>query len=590
MSQDQLTPEMKQLAVAQQRAIKQCGVYYLGNHENHNTVNGFDSINVPPEKRPEVLQELLDMPVFKKLTQDEFDSLVQGIDEAVQQGCLEYSAKNGGNKPSPDVIAMALTTARQSVDEFDSMTNLQPEQASLAPEVPKITILTVISSACPIIAYLPNTSSSYQIPLILMRLITDSSRAGLKQGEYLDMGRTGQPYLSGRYEFALTKADDGSYGVVAHANYLNADASTKKPDETSPILPFQTSNASICLNGIEIGHGRGFRANSVYNGKDVKLNAVETTVNINDTEYELVGGTVNEKTGVISVKLNKELPKDAELVVRLRADLTSKDSNKNFRLNPVGAQIHPLYDFVQAGVMRFGITLSTDVIEQLQNEVNIGAVPYALGALQSVYFLENHIRLLQQGKARAVGRKQRLQFDVSRGVSGNFANAFNGTPDIIRELLKYISKAKQNIIRASGGASSSFVLYVSSNMAVWLNQLDKSEFTSTGLFSKNGQIVQIGTFTDGTPVYETPQDQNVLKEGDTTAEVMLVGRSSDPVQNPCVCSIVKPPTLETAKPDVREGYYGCVVVEGTELNPLAKFADQFVLIQVINLLKLDELK
>lgn len=581
-----LTVEQQAEVTANQTATRQAQAYYLSDSKVHNHENGFDSMHIEPNKRPLVLQNLLEMSVFKNsLDQNGFDSLVKSVDEAVQAGIAGYKANNGGLLPSAELIALALETGKQAVAEYDSMTNLQPDLAALAPAVPAVTILNVIASGCPIIAYLPNAKASYSVPIIFLRLATDARRAGLNQGEFLDGQRSGQPYLSGRYEFLLqaNASNDKAFSVIARSDYKDADASKMLPDEDSVLLPFQTANASILLNGIEIAHARGLRPNSEYTGKDVKLLSADADIVIDGKAFEFVSGKVNAKTSQIDVVLNNPLPTGSKLTVRLRADLNAKDGNKQFRLNTVGASLVPMYDFVQAGVTRFGVTFAPEVNEQISNELNIGVIPYVLGALQSTYFLENHIRLLIEGKKLALGRNRRRQFDAQRSVVGNLTNAVNSSGDIIAELEKYINASKMEIAQSSGGVSDTFVLYVANAMATWLKCLDSSKYTSTNAISTNGKIVQIGMFADGTAVYHTPNPQGVLTETETTAEVLLVGRSQDAVQNPCVCSLVKPPTIETALPDPREGYYGCIVVDAIELNPLEKFREQFAVIEIINL-------
>lgn len=576
-----LSPEIEKAYKEQQDQIAQCANYYYGGF-NATEIAQFDSIAINPESRPDLVKSL-------------FDSIGESgqanIDTAVRWGIEQYQARNGGELPHPSVIASALGAGLQAskinadslskaIDGFDSINNLQYEQASIVPALTVATIANVIAYALPIFALIPNNNQSVKVPLVAMRFITDSAFGAMAAGDYLDGENAAKPYAEGRFRFAMVKGVGNTYSVVAHTCY--DDFKAKTPNTATPLLPFWSGLVSVKINGMEVGHTRDDRLLSVDKGQ-ISLIPNQKGVKVGDTVYKVTASNINLDNSSISVTLDGALPNGASIEVALVANFEARDANKKFKLNPVGVSVEAEYDSLVAAPFSMRVNASYSTQSQLANELNLGFVGAALSIMQGKFFLEQTVRLLKEIRERAI-LNGRGYFDMSRGVTGNLSAVANTTGDLFAEVLKVIKKGKRRIRRASGGATTSFDLYVGDNGEIFFTTLSADKFTPTGVSSTYGEIVRIGTLADGTDVYHTPNAQGVIEESDDnkTFEMLLLGKGNEPVRNPLVGHIPNPPVVREAFADTRELVMDIHGKMAAELNPLERYADQCALLQVVN--------
>lgn len=570
-----MSQETQKAYDAQVNSVNQCANFYF---QSNGEVKGFDSVAAEPKKRPAVLQDIF----------DSIDTQYHSkIDDAVRMGISAYQARNGGELPDASLIASALYAGvqvakadAQNLAGFDDVSNGSYEQASIVPAMTVVTIANVIANALPIVAMLPNPTKSVRIPVVSGRFTADKSFAGMEKGDYLDGEGAGKPYAEGRFRFALVAGEDNSYSVTARTSY--ADYKAKTPNTNAPLLPFLAGNVSVRINGKEVADSRADRTLGVQSGI-ISLNTNNRKVIIGGAEYKVTDSTVNVDARTISVTLNNALPEGAVIEVYLSADYDAKDANGNYILRPAGASLSPEYEEVQSVPFASQITVSFNVNNQFSNEMGLGFVGSALANMQGKLFLEQNIRLLTEGKERAVYSGRTRTFDVSRGATGNLTAAYNTTGDLISEVFKFIKSAMNRIRQNSGGATAGFDLYVGDNASIYFSQLPADKFKATGLTAMYGEIVRIGTLSNGVDVYHSPTAQGVLDETSTTAEIMLVGRGSTPAQNPFVGSITQPPTIREAHKDTREAQFGIHGQMAAELNPIDRYADQVEVITMTNL-------
>ena len=587
-----LTPDEVKQINAQKQLERQCKAYYLAPMRQAQTnqqgaVCTFDSIHTPPEQRPSALNEILKLNVFDSLPVDQKNSLIAGLDEAVEVGIAEYKRRNGGNLPHASVLAHALSTAHNTVvqGKFDSITSLQQQQTAFVPDIPKITIANIIASASPVIAYVTNTNKSTKVPLIYLRTVANQTFGALKQGDYLDGAKSGQGYFEGRFKYRLVnEKGQKTYKQTATTRYLNSDEASMLPDPKAQFLPFFSENVSVRLQGLEIADTRNVPNVNSY-GKPVRLNASQQneSVKIGDETYSFVSGQVNPTTGEVEVTLDKELPKDAVLTVHLITDTqATKDNNQNdYLLSLVGASLEDQIQYLQLVTSRCGFTIAPEVVEQYANELKISILSYPLNAIQVIFYLEQQIRLLKEGRDVAIGTDRLFRYDLQKGSTGNVAGAFNTTGDLVKEIFKQVDLAKVQM-KQDSGASNSFLLYVGDVLSVMFKQMSSSDFTPTGQTAGHGEIVKLGTMPDGTEVYHTPTKQGVVLETNEVSDMLLVGRSVEPMQNPCVASALQAPIIEDVKAEVRKGQYAVRFSQNAELNPIGRFRQQFAVIEVYN--------
>lgn len=162
---------------------------------------------------------------------------------------------------------------------------------------------------------------------------------------------------------------------------------------------------------------------------------------------------------------------------------------------------------------------------------------------------------------------------------------FNNTSDQARELLVTISSAKVIINKILDVVPSGHDIYVSDKMSVLFDNLaDDTHYRkiSSAVGAPN-QITRIGTIDGNINVYHVPSDANLLTEVGNAAEIMVVGRSGEAVRNPFVSFVATPMTVrESNTVDFEEGVT-IQANQASELNPLERFADQCVVIQITNL-------
>ncbi|MDO1861366.1 hypothetical protein Q2371_25170, partial [Escherichia coli] len=66
------------------------------------------------------------------------------------------------------------------------------------------TIANVIAYATPIVAMIPNSNGSNEVPIVSIRFITNRDFGAMKKSEYLDGANASKPYVEGRFRFALS--------------------------------------------------------------------------------------------------------------------------------------------------------------------------------------------------------------------------------------------------------------------------------------------------------------------------------------------------------------------------------------------------
>ncbi|EPF2489676.1 hypothetical protein ACSP9A_002206 [Acinetobacter baumannii] len=583
-----LTEEIRKKYDAQQLATVQCRNYYFKSPEE--LENGFDSAQTAAEEYPEVLKAIFDSIGIEYAPE---------VDKAVMFGVSQYQSRHGGELPHPSIIAAALTAglsgAKQaaalpaetlsyydSINEsgFDDVNHQHHESVSIVPAITVATIANVIAYATPIVAMIPNSNGSNEVPIVSIRFITNRDFGAMKKSEYLDGANASKPYVEGRFRFALSNGGAGTtYTVTARTGY--EDFKAKTPDAKVSLLPFIAGNVSIKINGKEVAHTRN-RTKSKITGK---ISAIaEKNVVVNGVEYRVIGSEIDISASKISVTLNEALPDGAKVEVHLVADFDARDGNNNYLLTPVGVDFEPEYETMVASPIMARVTASTLLQSQLTNELKLGFLGQALAIVQGKIFLEQTVRLLGEAKDLAEYSAREVTFDASRGVTGKLAAAFNTSGDLFAEVNKFIAAAKLDINQRTGGSTVAFDLYVGDTGSVFFNQLSSDKMpVKTGYTAGYGQIVRIGTLADGTNVYHAPSAQELVAEADTAFDMLLVGRGNEPIRAPFVGFIQTPLSVIETRPDARESVLTLIGAQAAEMNPLERYADQSYVIHCINM-------
>ena len=565
-----MSREQTQIIEQQNKAI-----YEVSRFFGQSSVDGFDSLNT--ETAPQVLKDIFDA-VNPDYHKDIFDS--------VSYGTEQYKAKNGGEMPSANVLTAALYAAKQAIGGykethvFDDITNIEHETNAIVPSLAVTTIAAFISQANPAVAYIPNINGSNLVPIVAARYVADRTRGAMAEGDYIDGENASLPYVDSHMKFAMTLDTGSTYEVVSRVAYANYDAKT--PDATSALAPFLPNHVSIRVNGVEVAHSRQRREED----RKGTFSLLPTAgVTIGATTYTVTGSTVDFDTHEIVVTFSAALPVGVKAYAHVVLDFERKDANKINRLLPLaGVSLKPEYGELLAAPVSFGVTANINTLTQLANELNVSLTAAAMMALQSKYYLEQTIRLLSEGRDRAIAQGRAYQFDASRGVTGNLSAAYNETGQLVKEALKIISYAQLVIKQAAGGATGAFDLYVGDTAAVFMRTLMSDFFKTTNApYAGYGEIVRIGTLNDGTNVYHAPNASRLCAESDRTSSMLLVGRGNEVVRNPFVGHIASPMQVLEAKRDPLEINLAAHARIAADVNPIGRYADQVAVINMINL-------
>lgn len=565
-----MSREQTQIIEQQNKAV-----YEVSRFFGQSSVDGFDSLNT--EHAPQVLKDIFDA-VDTDFHKDIFDSVGYGIEQ--------YKAKNGGEMPNPNVLTAALYAAKQAIGGykethvFDDITNIEHETNAIVPSLAVTTIAAFISQANPAVAYIPNINGSNLVPIVAARYVADRTRGAMVEGDYIDGENASLPYVDSHMKFAMALDTGSTYEVISRVAYANYDAKT--PDATTDLAPFLPNHVSIRVNGVEVAHSRQRREED----RKGTFSLLPTAgVTIGATTYTVTGSTVDFDTHEIVVTFSAALPVGVKAYAHVVLDFERKDANKINRLLPLaGLSLKPEYGELLAAPVSFGVSANINTLTQLANELNVSLTAAAMMALQSKYYLEQTIRLLSEGRDRAIAQGRSYEFDASRGVTGNLSAAYNETGQLIKEALKTISYAQLVVKQAAGGATGAFDLYVGDTAAVFMRTLMSDFFKTTNApYAGYGEIVRIGTLNDGTNVYHAPNASRLCTESDKTSSMLLVGRGNEVVRNPFVGHIASPMQVLEAKRDPLEINLAAHARIAADVNPIGRYADQVAVINMINL-------
>ena len=149
---------------------------------------------------------------------------------------------------------------------------------------------------------------------------------------------------------------------------------------------------------------------------------------------------------------------------------------------------------------------------------------------------------------------------------------------------RVIGFAQLGITQAVGQSVSTFDMFVGDRGAIWFKTLRDDVITlSNAPMATHTQIVRLGTLKDGTNIYHVPTSTGLLGETNTSAQAMLVARSSEAAKAPFVGFMAVPPMIRTANPSEFTEQVGVYSRTAAELNPLERYGDQIAVISMTNL-------
>lgn len=546
------------------------------------------------QELPSSLQRILSDEDIQNKPRAVFDGLVDGI--------TEYQRRNGGDMPSEYTVAAALTTAAMpfggaerydsAEPTFDSLSLGHHEANSMVPAITQVVIAYGISNSLPLISMLPNPMGSNELPIVYGTAVAGMNMGVMRRNETMDGDKAGMPYLENRHTLTMDAGvDAGTFTLTSRLAYTHEvrDDTTSKfvIDDTSPLAPFLGGRVSVMVKGIEVGSDK-HRTHASTEGVSV-LQPTDSAVIGIDT-YTLASGTANLDTHEIKIAfdlVNGSEPVEDDVTVELVFDYERKDDNGVQIIREPSTDMSFEHRSIYAHPSRSRSVASIDSITQLSNELGLNWYAAAQTIAMQRYYFEQTGRLLRSAINMCLssqdpehGRVVTFNFTKSGITPTNIAAAF-------ANINITLGLARSRLSTAINMAISGYDLYVSDRGAAFFSGLDGSNYKPTGEpFGDQYSVYRIGEMkASGANVYYVPKSMGVFNEdtATTTAHALLVPRANMPAQAAFVGMTAVPPMVLTSNGNAYEKDVAIYSRQAGETNPLPRYRNQFMLIEMINL-------
>lgn len=543
-----------------------------------------------------------DMPLsFQRMINSEhMRESQQAIFDGIQDGIAEYRRRNGGDAPSAYVIAAGLTqaaapfgTENQDAGEhtFDSLTLSHHEALSVVPAATQVAIAYGIATALPLVTMLPNPMGSNELPIVFGSAVASSNMGVMRRGDLMDGDKAGMPYLENRHVLTMDKGATGAFSVTSHVCYTAETAANKTvkfvADTTTPVAPFLGGRVAVFVKGIEVANDK--HRNHPTTGGVSTLQPLDAVTVGSDT-YKVTSATANLDTHKIDVQFDLSAgvePGAEDVTVELIFDYERKDGAGNYILQAPGTDMEFLHRSIYAYPSRARSTATIDAITQLANELGINWYAAAQTIVMQRYYLEQNGRLLRTAVNMCLANQnpnngRLITFDfTTNGVSPT------NISDALSKINLTLGTARTRLSKAINLAISGYDIYVSTRGATFFSALDGSHYETTDApYGDQYSIYRIGKLKNtGANVYYIPDSLGVFNEDNatTTAHALVVPRSASPAQAPFIGMVSVPPMVLSSNANAFDKDVATYSRMAAEVNPIPRYSNQFILIEMINL-------
>lgn len=575
---------------------------FTDKRKNMTTVQAFDNITADEESQkalPEILQKIL----ASKHVVAGGDEAIQHIFDGLEMGIEEYQRRNGGENPPIESIyagmAMAYNgfvennkdpEAQKMIAQYDKLSFDHHESLSVVPAAIQVTLMTTIASSLPIVAQLPNPIGSNEVPLLFGQTTANIRMGVFNPGDLIDGAKAGLPYLENRHTLVMQAgASAGDFEITSRVGYTaqkDANGATKfVPDDTSKAAPFLGGRVVILVKGVPVARDDS-KSHATKSGVSFIQPINGEAIEIDGKKYLVKSGKANLDDHTITVTFDStngnEAPQADEVEVQLVFDYERKNSEGKFILTPPGLDLTYGDYSIYASPMRALISASIDAITQMRNELGLDWNGAVLAIVQQKYNLEQTARLLRETRrACLMQKKHSLVIDLDKdGVQ------FSSVEGKLAAAKGSLLKAKVSITQMTNRAVGAVDYYVSDAGAVYFNSMDANHFKPTGVsYGDSSSIYRIGTLADGTNVYYIPDSLGVFDNttnNGQNAEIMVLPRPATPETAPFIGMTAVPPIVLTANGEPFEEQVGVYARVSAERNPNPLYANQAMLIKIIN--------
>lgn len=544
-------------------------------------------------KLPSSMQRMLSHSAIKDHPEAVFDGISEGI--------IEYKRRNGGEEPSTYVVAAALATASmpfggaQEYDStveptFDSLSLGHHEPLSVVPAATQVVITYGIANSLPLVSMLPNPTGSNELPIVFGTAVAGMDMGVMREGDAMDGDKAGMPYTENRHILTMNKGAAGAFSLTSHVAYdakVKEDSTTQFiVDTSSKKAPFLGGRVSIFIKGIKIASDEN-RNHSTNKGVST-LQPIDK-IKVGTDTYIVTSATADLDTHKIDVQFDTTAgsePDAGDVTVELFFDYERKANGVQILTEP-SIDMEFGHRSIYAFPSRSRSIATIDAITQLMNELGLswfGAVQTI--AMQKQYFeqtgrlLRTAINMCLADQDPETGRVVTFNFTKGGVSPTNIADAF-------ANINITLGMARTRLSTAINLAVGGYDLYVSDRGQAFFSGLSGENYESTGVSAGDQtSIYRIGKLkASGANVYYVPKSMGVFNEtgASTTAHALLVPRAISPAQAPFVGMVAVPPMVMTSNGNCYEKDVAIYSRTAAETNPIPRFANQFMLIEMINL-------
>lgn len=538
MEQDKIKEIVAQRNAESQK-VNQFMAKYLHNRNNEmSPLVAFDSATATNEvDLPTSLQSLFDSSLAKSVG---VSDIQKAVFDGLEHGINEYKRRNGGDTPKNYIIQAAFDSVANTFKSefknepfvqkalgdlvaFDSASNLNTSHHAsmgIVPAMVMVTMMNNIANALPIVAQLPNSNGSNEVPVIFGKSIANKRWGALNVGDDIDGKKSGLPYLENRFTVLMTKAG-AKFNTPIHTGIkikpIDGKANVHfEADTDTPKAPFLGGAVVVLVNGVPVADDRNnqnINTKQATNIQAINGEAVEIWDETSQSvkKFFVKSGKADLINHTIEVEFDGEndnhIPDDKVIVeAEIVFDYEAKDDKGEYVLIPPGIDMSFVSYSIFARPSRVKSDISIDAVTQMQNELNIPWQAAVLGVTQQKYMVEQTARLLRESvnSSRLNPNKVTVHNGYKAGVQNtSLAVKFS-------EIIISIGKAKSKQANTMNMPIAGVDVFVGIKTAPLFNALPADIYTPTGLsYGDNSSIYRIGSFNDGTNVYFVPESFGV---------------------------------------------------------------------------------
>lgn len=439
--------------------------------------------------------------------------------DSVIVGVREFEASHG-RKPTADVVDAAIQQGHAAlIHVLDSATSAHHDQISLQPNRAVVAIVSAIAEAIPFAGYLPVDIGSNEGKLAILSHQAGSAFGDYTLGELMDGTNVGDVYASSQRMVEIDTSGAAPYNSKFSVANLVANPGFCDPAATG--VGVLRGRSVVYVGGLPIAldTANGSAANSPFTG----------SVTIGSTVHTLTGYVTVASGAVQITTVTPALPAGYQKVV-VQGFIDYETQPSLIPLVGIKAEVFPVF----ANAHRIATKLSIDASGQIRNELGLDAESEALMALRTQLAMERHYQALRYVRMLSIHNSATHDLDYDgRSLQMNRSQMWLDAQAPLGEL-------DQQMANKTMDYGIQFVYASSFLINQWMS-CGRDIFEPSGVANRPG-IFRAGRLFGKYEVYYSPKVVNQAADL-STAEMLLIGRSSQVARCPILLGDAVAPTL-----------------------------------------------